>query len=142
MSIKKELGSSNSNSLELIKQLMEENNSLREQLKSITYERELLQAAIQVIEADESRLSDTEIAYLSAVSSGMSGGRDALSESDKYEIVKGIIKLSCADKNFRPEQQMAVREIGEKYNLPDAVIIGLIGEQVSKMKKPTIISKD
>lgn len=133
--MRKKLDAVNIDSSELIKQLLAEKDALNEQLKSVIYERELLQSAIQVIESDERRLTDPEIAYLSAISSGMSSGRETLSENDKYGIVKGIIKLSCSDRDFRDEQKIAVRDLGEKYNLPDAVIIGLIGEQEGKMKR-------
>ena len=123
------------NSQDLIDKLSQENTELRSLIKDTIYERELLKSAIHVIEIDrETQLADPEIAHLSAIADGMIRGGDKLSEEDKINIIKSIIKVTCADRNFRHAEQVAVRSLAKKYNTDDTIVTSLINQALDNLK--------
>jgi hypothetical protein len=118
----------------MIEQLRKDNIELSENIKIVTYQRELLQSAIQVIEIDRDRqFTDPELAHLIAISSTMKQYRDMLTKQDRLDILTSIINLACADKDFRREQQIAVQEIGERYQLDSNYVTALITNSINKI---------
>ncbi len=133
--MKLKLGGPDQNAQSLIKQLQQENKELHVSLKSIVFERELLQSAFQVIEVDRvQQFTDPEVAHLSAISDSMKQCRDMLSEEDRVDIIKMIIKLSCADRDFRKEEQLAIRDMAHKYNIDANIVSLLIDKATDRLK--------
>lgn len=124
-------GSSNS---QFIEQLKKENDELHNSIKSIIRERELLQSAIKVIEVDRlKQFTDPEIAHLTGLCSGMNQQREVLSYDERLDILKQVINIACSDRDFRREQQLAVKEIGDKYRIEGMIVKTLIAEAEKRL---------
>ena len=136
LTMKQKLDERGNSDQELIAQLKQEIKNLEIKITSIIFERELLQAAILVIDTDrEQQFTDPEMAYLGAISSAMQQEKDTLSEEDRFKIIDMIIKLSCADRDFRKNQQEAVILIGRRFGLDYNRVSAMINTEISRLNR-------
>lgn len=114
------------NSQVLIEQLRQEN-------KDLIFERELLKGAIRVMETDR-RFTDPEIAYLTAISSGMrTGNNESLSEQSKMDIIETLIQFACADRDFRSQEQLAVKNVAKSLQIDGKIVEDLINSEIRRL---------